>query len=90
MVWVIAHEIAATTHPHTHTHTHTHRHAGFHDGSAGKESACRAGDPDWIPGWDDALEKEMVTHSSVLAWRIPWIEEPEGLQSTGSQRVRDD
>ena len=34
-----------------------------------------------------ALEKEMMTHSSVLAWRIPWTEEPAGLQSTGSQRV---
>ena len=38
-------------------------------------------------GWGDPLEKEMATHSSVLAWRIPWTEEPVGLQSTGSQRV---
>jgi len=37
--------------------------------------------------WEDPLEKEMATHSSVLAWRIPWTEEPRGLQSTGSQRV---
>jgi len=37
-------------------------------------------------GWEDALEKEMATHSSILAWRIPWMEEPGGLQSTGSQR----
>ena len=37
---------------------------------------------------EDALEKGMATHSSVLAWRIPWIKEPGGLQSTGSQRVR--
>ena len=37
-------------------------------------------------GREDALEKEMATHSSVLAWRIPWTEEPGGLQSTGSQR----
>ena len=36
------------------------------------------------------LEKEMATHSSTLAWRIPWTEEPDGLQSTGSQRVRQD
>ena len=41
-------------------------------------------------GQEDALEKEMATHSSVLAWRTPWTEEPGGLQSTGSQRVRDD
>ena len=38
-------------------------------------------------GWEDALEKEMATHSSVLAWRIPWTEEPGGLQSMGSQKV---
>ena len=36
------------------------------------------------------MEKEMATHSSILAWRIPWMEEPGGLQSTGSQRVRHD
>ena len=36
-------------------------------------------------GWKDPLEKEMVTHSSLLAWRIPWAEEPGGLQSMGSQ-----
>ena len=41
----------------------------------------------WIPslGQEDPLEKEMVTHSSTLAWEIPWTEEPGGLQSTGSQ-----
>ena len=38
-------------------------------------------------GWEDPLEKEMATYSSVLALRIPWTEEPGGLQSTGSQRV---
>ena len=37
--------------------------------------------------WEDPLEKEMATHSSILALRIPWTEEPGGLQSTGSQRV---
>ena len=41
-------------------------------------------------GWEDPLEKEMATHSSILAWRIPWMEEPGGLQSTASQRVRHD
>ena len=35
-------------------------------------------------GWEDPLEKEMATHSSILAWRIPWTEEPGGLQSMGS------
>ena len=41
-------------------------------------------------GWEGPLEKEMATHSSTLAWRIPWTEEPERLQSMGSQRVRYD
>ena len=41
-------------------------------------------------GWVEPLEKEMATHSSILAWRIPWTEEPGGLQSTGSQRVGHD
>ena len=41
-------------------------------------------------GWEDPLEKEMETHSSTLAWRIPWTEEPGRLQSTGSQRVGHD
>ena len=39
-------------------------------------------------GWEDALERGMTTHSSILAWRIPWTEEPGGLQSMESQRVR--
>ena len=38
-------------------------------------------------GWEDLLEKEMATHSSILAWKIPWMEEPGGLQFMGSQRV---
>ena len=41
-------------------------------------------------GREDPREKEMATHSSILAWRIPWREEPDGLQSKGSQRVRHD
>ena len=44
----------------------------------------------WFLGWEDPLEKEMATQSSILAWRIPWTEEPGGLQSTGSQRVGHD
>ena len=38
-------------------------------------------------GWEDSLEEEMATHSSILAWKSPWAEEPVGLQSLGSQRV---
>ena len=41
-------------------------------------------------GREDPLEKEMATHSSILAWRIPWVEEPGGLQSTGSKRIGHD
>ena len=41
-------------------------------------------------GWEDPLEKEMTTHSSILAWKISWTEEPGGLQSMGSQRVGHD
>ena len=44
----------------------------------------------WSLGWEDPLEKGMATHSSILAWRIPWTEEPGGLHSTGSQRVGHD
>ena len=43
----------------------------------------------WVQslGWEDPLEKDTATHSSILAWRIPWTEEPGGLQSMRSQRV---
>ena len=41
-------------------------------------------------GWEDPLEKEMATHSSILAWRVPWTEEPGRLQSIGLQRVGHD
>ena len=44
----------------------------------------------WALGWEDSLEKEMATHSSTIAWKIPWTEEPRRLQSMGSQRVRHD
>ena len=46
----------------------------------------------WVQslGWEDSLEEGMATHSSILAWSIPWTEEPGGLQSRGLQRVRYD
>ena len=56
---------------------------------SGKESACNSGatgSMGSIPGLEDPLEKGMATHSSVLAWRIPWTEEPGELQSTGSKK----
>ena len=63
---------------------------GFPGGLDGKGSACNAGDTGSIPDWEDTLEKGMATHSSILAWRIPWTGEPGRLQSTGLQRVRND
>ena len=44
----------------------------------------------WSLDWKDLLEKEIATHSSILAWEIPWTEEPGGLQSMGSQKSRND
>ena len=50
-----------------------------------KNPPANARDVGLIPGLEDPLEKEMATHSSILAWEIPWTEEPGGLQSMGSQ-----
>ena len=58
----------------------------FHSGSDGKEFTCNAGDL----GWEDPLEEGMATHSSILAWRIPWTEQPGGLQSMRSQSTAHD
>ena len=64
---------------------------GFPGGASGNEAAlqCRRHEMQVQSlGWEDPLEKEMASHSSILAWRIPWTEEPGGLQSIGSQKVR--
>ena len=58
--------------------------------SHGKEFACNAEDPSSLSGSGRSLEKKLATHSSILAWRIPWTEEPGGLQSMGSQKVGHD
>ena len=65
---------------------------GFPGGSVGKESAFTSSWETWVQslGQEDPLEKEMATHYSILAGRIPWTEELGGLQSMGSQRVRHD
>ena len=52
---------------------------GFPGGSDGKKSACEEGDLGSIPGQEDPMEKGMTTHSAILAWKIPWAEEPGGL-----------
>ena len=62
----------------------------FPGGSDGKASVYDAGDPGSIPGLGSPLGKEMAIHSSTLAWKIPRTEEPERLQSMGSQRVGHD
>ena len=54
---------------------------GFPGSSDGKESACNAEDPVLSPGQEDSLEKGMAPHSSILAWRIPWADEPGGSYS---------
>ena len=62
---------------------------GFPDGSVGKEFPCSAGDQEmWVQSLDqdDPLQEEKATHSSILAWKSPWTEDPGRLQSTGSQR----
>ena len=62
--------------------------ADFPGGSESKVSAYNAGDLGLTPGSGRSLEKEMATHSNITAWKIPWMEEPGGLQSVGLQRVR--
>ena len=57
----------------------------FPGGSDGKESACNEGDMGDL-GWEDPLEKRMTTHSSILVWRVPWTEEPGGLESMELQK----
>ena len=46
---------------------------------------CNAGDVGWISGWDDLPEEEMISYSCILAWEIPWTEEPGGIQSMALQ-----
>ena len=60
---------------------------GFPGGSDGKGSTCSAGDPASILGSGNALEEGMATHSSILAWRIPWTEKVGGLHSWGHKEL---
>ena len=62
---------------------------GFSGGAGGKEPACRCRRQTQVQflGREDPLEEGMATHSSILAWRIPWTEEPGGLQSMGSKEL---
>ena len=61
--------------------------SGFPGDSVVKNQPANAG---WYPAWVKSLEKELANHCSILAWEIPWTEEPNGLQSMGSQRVTQD
>ena len=58
---------------------------GFPGGSEVKASACKVGDPGSVPGWGRSPGEGMATHSSILAWRMPWTEEPGRLQSVGQK-----
>ena len=79
------------------THTHTHTHIYILSTTTVFRASLVAQMAKNLPamqetqvqslGWKDPLEKGMTTHSSILAWRIPWTEEPSGLQSMGLQRV---
>ena len=60
---------------------------GFPSGSDGKESACNAEDPGRMPGWGRSPGEGNATHSSILAWRIPWTEKMGRLQSMGLERI---
>ena len=78
------------THTHTHTHTRykvtfTSFHKSFPGGSDCKESRAMQATQVQFLGWEDPLEKGMATHSSTVAYRIPWTEEPGELQSMGPQ-----
>ena len=79
------------THTHTHIHTHTHTPAFL---LAQSVKNLRAVQETWIRslGWEDASEKEkeMTTHSSILAWKISWTQEPGGLRIMGLQKVGHD
>ena len=75
----------------TDTQYYIYYYYSFPGGSGGKESACSAGDTRDTRrslSREDPLEKEMATHSSILAWEITWTEEPGRLQSMGSPQVR--
>ena len=56
-------------------------------GTDDKESTCKVGDLGSIPGWEDPLEKGTATHSSILAWRIPWTEEPGTLREPWAHKT---
>ena len=61
---------------------------GLPGGSDGKESTAMLETQVPSLGWEDPLEKEMATHSSILAWRLPWTEEPDGVQSLWTEIIR--
>ena len=66
------------------------RFRGFTCGSVIKNLPANAGDVGLILGQEDPLEEKLATHSSILAWKMPWTEEPGSLQSMGLQTVRPD
>ena len=77
---------------HTHTHTHTHTRIFWASLMAQMVKNLPAMQETWVRslGWEDLLEKGMTTHSSILAWRIPWTEVPGRVQSMELQRAKHD
>ena len=75
----------------TYVYTHSHMHVGASLGAQMVKNLPAMRET-WLQllGWEDSLKKGMTTHSSILAWKIPWTEEPDRLLSMGSQRVRHD
>ena len=68
----------------------TFQEGSFPGGAVGKNPPANAGDEGSTPGQEDPLEEEMATHSSILAWKVPWTEEPGELQSMGLPRAEHD
>ena len=81
---VYAH-ICALVHAHAHTHTHTHTHMVLPGGSVIKNPPANAKEQVQSLGWEDPLEKELATHSSIFAWEIPWRRSLAGYSPWGCE-----
>ena len=92
LVSTVQRESATCIHVSPHVWTSFPFRLHFPGDTSDKELPCQCRRQTQVPslGWEDPLEEGLATHSSILAWRIPWTEEPGGLQSTGSQRMRPD
>ena len=87
MLWILRHQKMNYNNSYIYHMPNPLKAWGFPGWLDGNESACNAGDPGSIPGLGRSHGEGNAAHSSILAWRFPWTEEPGGLQSMGSQRV---